>query len=1148
VRANSAGFGSPELLVRALLDEFPELDPARVRVAVERATAKIAHAALDTEAHQFVDHRLAQVEATEEAGDRARILRELADSLEDRGDAERALVVRLAAFTEAPAVVDLDPLLRLGRITQRWIELPLDAMTRLIAIDDDASPRRLAELAAAWRELGFGYRAADCLERVLALSPADTAAHEALELFYRSQGEWPVLIDLLGRRTVHVEDAERAELFRELGQIYDRELGDDEAALDAYREADRMEPDHLDVLDAIARLELRAGGSDGEALITLDRLARLIRDPIRRATVGFRAAEVARHHDYDKAQALYEQARADDPDLVPAIDGFASLLRDRGDLAGVIALLTSAAERPALAAERSRWLADAADFCVATADTERAKQLYRAARADDPANHKAGLALVELCWDTGDLADLAPMLDELCRTTVEPGRLRGYLLQRGKLARELGDAAAARDALSRAVELDPHDPATRRELADLWFDAGDWLRARVLIEGLLDDHEDLLQPDVSIELHYQVARCARELGDVEGAVRHAAVTLALAPDHQPARELRAELDVANPESVLADQLALANLAPPEDKGTRFSALGDRYAELGDRATAREMYREALAHRPADHLLLTKFLGLVADEGDWSYSLDLVQRLIDTEGDPKVRARYRHLAAMIARDELGRRDAAAQLFAQAIDDDPRLFTAADELEALLGEAGDREAVMRFYYQRLEHVRHDEGRSGERLRLWDRLGALCVADDRRDDALTAFEVALSLDPENLERRQRLADLYTDADPKHVAAAIAHHRAILRGNKRRVASYQALRGWYRRTVQPERARACSDALDVLELHIADAKPEAKTDASFDAKPEARTDASFDKAGARPGGKADPRLAAKISALFKPSATETASGARTPLGNDDWTALGAGVDLQLSALFALVAPAFVAERARTRPVAPPAELPELRGLRDHAPLVRVLDHVAAMFGVACPPAYADKTQLAACTIPLRAQGGLLGPAVVLGLPAIERQLDDTELAFVVARQLADLRSDRFARLVCARAAELAQIVELALAHAADPTSHSSRWLATALRAVEHDQVLTLAGRLRDRAIDPVRAARGWLTATDAAADRIGLVITGDLAACVRVLEREARAGAPGAGDPHRITELVWSSITDDVLDVRARVERWPARGPTAP
>ena len=43
-----------------------------------------------------------------------------------------------------------------------------------------------------------------------------------------------------------------------------------------------------------------------------------------------------------------------------------------------------------------------------------------------------------------------------------------------------------------------------------------------------------------------------------------------------------------------------------------------------------MYREALAHRPGDHLLLTKFLELVTEDGDWSYSLDVVQQLIDTE--------------------------------------------------------------------------------------------------------------------------------------------------------------------------------------------------------------------------------------------------------------------------------------------------------------------------------------------------------------------------------------------------------------------------------------------------------------------------------------------------------------------------------------
>src|SRR5262245_7685060 len=107
MRAHTAGFGSIEVLVRALLDEFPELDKERVRAAVERATAKVAHAALDTEGHRFVDHHLARVEASEDSAERARILRDLAVSLEERRDAERALMVRLAAFGEAAVPDDI---------------------------------------------------------------------------------------------------------------------------------------------------------------------------------------------------------------------------------------------------------------------------------------------------------------------------------------------------------------------------------------------------------------------------------------------------------------------------------------------------------------------------------------------------------------------------------------------------------------------------------------------------------------------------------------------------------------------------------------------------------------------------------------------------------------------------------------------------------------------------------------------------------------------------------------------------------------------------------------------------------------------------------------------------------------------------------
>ncbi len=1087
------------MLAKVLREEFPELDPGRLRAACERAVARAAAASLDTEGYQVVNMHLQRVEQTEESSERAQILRELSETLEQRGDAERALVTRLAAWGELASRADLDPLLRLGRVTQRWAELPLEAMTALVDITDEAAANRFRAIADAWQHLGRGYHAADCLERVLLIAPNDEQTNDTLEVFYRAQGEWSQLLDLLGRRAVHVEtDRERAQLYREIAQIHEREIHDDPGALDAYQEANRLEADNPEVLEAIARLAQRVGGFDDEALAALERVGDLLTDAKKRAPLSLRAAQMAVTVDGEKAQKLYERALADDPDLAAAVDGLAILLRDKGQLSEAVTLLINSADRPSLAAERSRWLTDAADFCVALGDTDWAKQLYKDARVADPANYKAGVALVELCRDTGSLVELVPILDDLCRTTDDPGRLRGYLIARSKVAAELGDRTGARSLLARAVELDPADLQSKRELADMLFEAQQWDKARAVMEGLFE-HEDLLGQEASIELHYRVARCARELGDSEGAKQHAAIVLAIAPDHRPSLLLREELDHDDPIALTSHQLALANLAgTPEEKAQRFTALGDRYVELKDRATAREMYREALVHKPGDHLLLTKFLELIADEGDWSYSLDLVQRLIETEKEPKVKARYGHLAGMIARDELHDEEAARRLFEKALEYDPLSFAAADELEALLESTLDREALATYYYRRLESVRHDEGRPGERLRLWDKLGELLLELDRHDDALVAFEVALTLDPENQARRVRLADLY-DADPRYDHKAIALHQAVLRGDKKRSESYKALHVLYDRTGQHDKARAVDDALAVLEA----------------------MDVQVIEDG--------------ISALFHGERSEKTSRPlrQRTLANEDWLVLSRiDVDLQLSALFALVAPAFAAERARIRP---PQALP---AREDDVPgkVATVLAAVAQSFGIARPPVYIDRAQVAPCTISLRLREGALAPALFLGRAALD-ELAPQELAFVLARLLADIRVDRVARLLVPRAGELSQIVESAMK--ADSPSTSAKWLTTTLHAVELDQVLALGARLRERNIQPLRAAADWLAATERAADRIGFVVVGDLASCARVLERDPDATT---GEVNRVLELVWSSITEEVLAVRARVEGWDA------
>ena len=51
---------------------------------------------------------------------------------------------------------------------------------------------------------------------------------------------------------------------------------------------------------------------------------------------------------------------------------------------------------------------------------------------------------------------------------------------------------------------------------------------------------------------------------------------------------------------------------------------------------------------------------------------------------------------------------------------------------------------------------------------------------------------------------------------------------------------------------------------------------------------------------------------------------------------------------------------------------------------------------------------------------------------------------------------------------------------------------------------------------------------------------MVGDLANCVRLLEREPSSSS--VNDVNRTLELVWSSVTEEVLAVRGRVEGWPA------
>jgi hypothetical protein len=87
----------------------------------------------------------------------------------------------------------------------------------------------------------------------------------------------------------------------------------------------------------------------------------------------------------------------------------------------------------------------------------------------------------------------------------------------------------------------------------------------------------------------------------------------------------------------------------------------------------------------------------------------------------------------------------------------------------------------------------------------------------------------------------------------------------------------------------------------------------------------------------------------------------------------------------------------------------------------------------------------------------------------------------------------------------------------------------------MELAQAQAIGARLRERNVSPMTSALGWLAATERAADRIGFVVTGDLKTAMAALERD-----PAAAEAGRPADLLWASVTEEVLGVRGRVEAW--------
>ena len=1092
------------------------------RAALELALRKVGSW---RELVRVLDERAAYAATDEARALKAEAAALFADRLGDRKEA----IARYEALAaeeprELPTLRALERLYQADGQEREYIEC---LGRQADAVDSDRERAALyRRMASLWEEHpGAVARAEECLEKLLAIDPRSEDALRSLERLYYGERKWPELIDACRRHATLVPPPNAGEIHFQIGAIYEHELRDPERAIEAYLDVETVLPNHADTMEALTRVYEKSGAWH-KAADVLERRAQLAELKAQRLELYHRAGELYAEKlgDARQAETRFVRALEIDSTHVPSMTALVEIYRKNGDFLKAAKLLVEAVPHTPNRLERTRLYVEAGEIYEGLDDERKASELYLDALAVDPEHVEAGERVAELLWRAERYGDLVPVLEMLTRKELGPradgaaGRDRDPAVQVERLTR-LAQAARALDlddkvgkAYARAAEIDPSHLVAQRGRAEWHLAHQEWKESLAAFEQVFHHHVEDLPPSERVELLYSMGRCERELGNKPAAKELIARALELDPSHRPSLLASMELGEAKPESLIDAKKALLQTASVDEQAKLYGEIGDLWLEkLDNRAEAVSAWREGLELRPEDHKLLHKCLDAYVEDKAWPQALEMLERLIAVEKSATVRAKYRHAAGLICRDELGRAGEAAAQLSAALDDDATLERSSEALEELYTDRQEWKELARFYRKALKRLGTEsagdaDGKNGERLRIWTALGDVCLSKlGEHESALAAMEVALTLDRGNLERRKVLADLYVQAGPDKFDKSIVEHQLILQKEKSRVLSYRALKHLYIQTNQRDKSLQLSQALVFLK-------------------------------------KGEPDDLKKV-AVHKHHATVMPT-ARRAITDEMWTRLmHPDEDRYLDTLFATVAPMLAAAAAQPHKSLGLTRKEALAADDAHS-WAKTLRYVTTTLAVAAPEAYVRPDQKEAVAFANCIDKQTLVPVFSLGAPLVGDKRQEREQVFELARRAAHLRPERFVRFILPQPQQLGHIIDAAmtlgeLEAERTPTGELGKTVMAMRRALtppELEQVAAMGRKLRADGMRPEEAALKWLQATDLTASRAGFLMTGDLETSARLIAAEPQP-ATALPATQRLLDLVWSSATEELFTVRKQL-----------
>jgi tetratricopeptide (TPR) repeat protein len=944
-------------------------------------------------------------------------------------------------------------------------------------------------------------------EQIIEIAPGHDIANTALARLYRRLSRFDELAQTLDRHAKATENtARKVELLMQAARVLMADLGSPDRALFMCERVLAVSPEHPEALSLTSRMRALAGDT-ASAIDALELLADGETNTEKRADLWVRAGELLeQREDLDGAIDRYRLALDAVSSHETALASLSRLYERRGDLRGRAELLLRSVELASDPKERAQRLVELGNFRLdKLEDKALAADAFASAHELDPENLTAQLGLGRLSLEREDYELAAELLEPLLEHTTElsAALARDACVGAGTAFLALGQTGRAERAYLRAKAIAPNDRDVLTQLSEIALENLNYADASELLGSLLERHGSTLPGRERAEVLIKLGACYRELGSYGKAATAVSQAAELTPEWiEPVRALCEIYEAQGNWSALQTALQ-TRIDQNDDEDERFTLLvqsGDVYAtQLKDRDSAARAYVAALELNADDRNLLTKLMAVYSEGKDWSRLVDVLVRMASVVEDQNLSAKYLQTAAAISNGELAQHERAVELYERALHAVPTLEPAFNGLSECLTRAEDWSRLAGAYRNFIEHGKtalDSERQAG----LWDQLGELYASRlSRVDEAVSAYEAAQELDPENRERTERLVEIYGKHPNRYGERAIQTHDKLLAHNPYRVESYRALRQLYTQLKRPDEAWLLCQALRGLNM----AEPDEET-------------------------------------FFKRYRVQAPATAQECITEELWQdyLLHPDQDALLTTLFALIQPAAIQDLARP---------PESFGLTPNdqidceqaeAVMAQMLYYAAGVMLVPLPAVFYRRNDAGGVSFLFTSP-----PSLGLGHGALA-PAPDQALAFMAGRQLSYFRPGHYMRQLVPTGSGLRGwlLAAIRLANPRFPVPDAVRGtvdrnrdaLERFLHAQQQQALTSLVERLlRDQ---PEVDVKRWALGVDLTADRVGFVLANSLDAAVAVT-RASPADASMASERERLKELYRYAVSPTYIALRQAV-----------